>query len=127
MPRVATPLVQALKMADLQLDQVDQVALVGAVTRVSIVQEEIHKSIGSKKFGRFLNTDKAIASEALYQAAHLSKGFKVKPFGVEELVSGEFEFDEEINSRLFDEAFNNPLEFDEEFDNWLGLDEEFND
>ncbi|PIO73912.1 hypothetical protein TELCIR_04105, partial [Teladorsagia circumcincta] len=39
-----------------------------------------------KELGRFLNTDEAIAMGALYQAAHLSKGFKVKPFGVEELV-----------------------------------------
>lgn len=58
----------------------------------------------SKELGRFLNTDEAIAMGALFQvnyspslfrqfylggffeAAHLSKGFKVKPFGVEELV-----------------------------------------
>ncbi|PIO53687.1 hypothetical protein TELCIR_24970, partial [Teladorsagia circumcincta] len=65
---------------------VDQVVLMGAGTRVPKVQEEIQKSIGSKELGRFLNTDEAIAMGALYQAAHLSKGFKVKPFGVEELV-----------------------------------------
>ncbi|PIO73828.1 hypothetical protein TELCIR_04182 [Teladorsagia circumcincta] len=79
MPRVATPLVQAPKMAGLQLDQVDQVVLLGAGTRVSKVQEEIQKRIGSKELGRFLNTDEAIA-------AHLSKGSKVKPSGVEEQV-----------------------------------------
>nr|CDJ82716.1 Heat shock protein 70 domain containing protein [Haemonchus contortus] len=86
MPRVTVPLTQALKMAELQLDQVDQVVLMGAGTRVPRVQEEVQKFIGSKELGRFLNTDEAIAMGALYQAAHLSKGFKVKPFGVEELV-----------------------------------------
>ncbi|KAK6034503.1 hypothetical protein COOONC_27992 [Cooperia oncophora] len=58
----------------------------GAGTRVPRVQEEIQKAIGSKEIGRFLNTDESIAMGALYQAAHLSKGFKVKPFDVEELV-----------------------------------------
>ncbi|PIO62711.1 hypothetical protein TELCIR_15717 [Teladorsagia circumcincta] len=62
MPRVATPLVQAPKMADLQLDQVGQVVLLGGGTRVPKVQEEIQKSIGSKGLGRFLNTDEAIVT-----------------------------------------------------------------
>ncbi|KIH52131.1 hypothetical protein ANCDUO_17769 [Ancylostoma duodenale] len=107
MKRVASPVDQALKIAELTLDQVDQVVLMGAGTRVPRVQEELQKFIGglvlappteysttliaiqlcfSKELGRFLNTDEAIAMGALFQAAHLSKGFKVKPFGVEELV-----------------------------------------
>lgn len=35
--------------------------------------------------GKFLNTDEAIALGAVYQAAHLSKGFKVKKFDVRDL------------------------------------------
>ena len=31
-----------------------------------------------------INTDEAAALGAVYQAAHLSKGFKVKPFGVKD-------------------------------------------
>ncbi|VDL81988.1 unnamed protein product [Nippostrongylus brasiliensis] len=84
--RVKGPMEQALKMAELKLEEVDQVVLMGAGTRVPKVQEEIQKFIGSKELGRFLNTDEAIAMGALYQAAHLSKGFKVKAFGVEDLV-----------------------------------------
>ncbi|KAK6733338.1 hypothetical protein RB195_017221 [Necator americanus] len=84
--RMTVPVDQALKMAELTLDQVDQVVLMGAGTRVPKVQEELQKFIGSKELGRFLNTDEAIAMGALFQAAHLSKGFKVKPFGIEELV-----------------------------------------
>ncbi|VDO20474.1 unnamed protein product [Heligmosomoides polygyrus] len=86
MPRVAGPMDRALKMAELTLEQVDQVVLMGAGTRVPRVQEELQKFIGSKELGRFLNTDEAIAMGGLFQAAHLSKGFKVKSFGVEELV-----------------------------------------
>ena len=38
-----------------------------------------------KELGRFLNTDEAIAMGALYQAAELSKGFKVKPFRIQDI------------------------------------------
>ncbi|CAJ0607927.1 unnamed protein product [Cylicocyclus nassatus] len=86
MKRVPAPIEQALKMAELTMDQVDQIVLMGAGTRVPRVQEELQKFVGSKELGRFLNTDEAIAMGALFQAAHLSKGFKVKPFGVEDLV-----------------------------------------
>lgn len=34
---------------------------------------------------RFLNTDEAIALGSVYEAAHLSKGFRVKPFEVHDL------------------------------------------
>ncbi|VDM55865.1 unnamed protein product [Angiostrongylus costaricensis] len=84
--RLVVPIEQSLKMAELQLDQIDQVVLMGAGTRVPKVQEELQKFIKGKELGRFLNTDEAIAMGALYQAAHLSKGFKVRPFIVEELV-----------------------------------------
>ncbi|RCN44627.1 DnaK family protein [Ancylostoma caninum] len=86
MKRVVSPVDQALKIAELTLDQIDQVVLMGAGTRVPRVQEELQNFIGGKELGRFLNTDEAIALGALFQAAHLSKGFKVKPFGVEELM-----------------------------------------
>ncbi|KAE9417559.1 hypothetical protein Angca_008280, partial [Angiostrongylus cantonensis] len=84
--RLVVPIEQSLKMAELQLEQIDQVVLMGAGTRVPKVQEELQRFIKGKELGRFLNTDEAIAMGALYQAAHLSKGFKVKPFIVEELI-----------------------------------------
>uniref|UniRef100_A0A0K0CVF7 Hypoxia up-regulated protein 1 n=1 Tax=Angiostrongylus cantonensis TaxID=6313 RepID=A0A0K0CVF7_ANGCA len=71
---------------DLLTRLIDQVVLMGAGTRVPKVQEELQRFIKGKELGRFLNTDEAIAMGALYQAAHLSKGFKVKPFIVEELI-----------------------------------------
>lgn len=39
----------------------------------------------SRDLGRFLNTDEAAAVGAVYQAATLTQGFKVKKFGVEEM------------------------------------------
>ncbi|MFH4978884.1 hypothetical protein AB6A40_005593 [Gnathostoma spinigerum] len=84
-PRMVRPIVDALKMAELSVDQVDQVVLMGAGTRVPKVQAVLQEFLKGKELGKFLNTDEAIAMGAVYQAAHLSKGFKVKKFGVEDL------------------------------------------
>ncbi|CAI5441331.1 unnamed protein product [Caenorhabditis angaria] len=84
--RIGEPIQQALRMAQMPIEDVDQFVLMGAGTRVPKVQEVIQKVLGSKDIGKFLNTDEAIAMGSLFQAAHLSKGFKVKPFNVEEKV-----------------------------------------
>ncbi|GAB6024272.1 hypothetical protein CHUAL_008965 [Chamberlinius hualienensis] len=84
--KIAKPVEKALKSADLTLDLIDQVILVGAGTRVPKVQEEILKATGKKELGKNLNTDEAAALGAAYQAAHLSQGFKVKRFNVKEAV-----------------------------------------
>ncbi|KHJ92129.1 hypothetical protein OESDEN_07990 [Oesophagostomum dentatum] len=71
MTRVAAPVEQALKIAELTMDQVDQIVLMGAGTRVPRVQEELQKFIGSKELGKFLNTDEAITMGALFQVFYL--------------------------------------------------------
>ena len=37
-----------------------------------------------EELGKGINTDEAAAMGAAYQAAHLSKGFKVKKFGIKD-------------------------------------------
>lgn len=76
----------ALKSAELTMDDIDQVILSGAGTRVPKIQEEILKSVKKPDLGKNLNTDEAAALGAVYQAAHLSQGFKVKRFIVKEAV-----------------------------------------
>ncbi|UMM18558.1 hypothetical protein L5515_014568 [Caenorhabditis briggsae] len=83
-PRFGEPIEQALRMAQIPIEDIDQFVLMGAGTRVPKVQEVVQKTIGTKEIGKFLNTDEAVAMGSLFQAAHLSKGFKVKPFNVEE-------------------------------------------
>uniref|UniRef100_A0A914VZ10 Hypoxia up-regulated protein 1 n=1 Tax=Plectus sambesii TaxID=2011161 RepID=A0A914VZ10_9BILA len=83
--RVKQPVLDALKMAEMSVDQVDQVVLLGAGTRVPKVQEKLQAALGGKELAKFLNTDEAIAMGAVYQAAHLSKGFKVKKFVAKEI------------------------------------------
>uniref|UniRef100_A0A0B8RQH4 Hypoxia up-regulated protein 1 n=1 Tax=Philothamnus irregularis TaxID=1899461 RepID=A0A0B8RQH4_9SAUR len=78
--RVAGPVRQALSSAEMSLDEIDQVILVGGATRVPKVQEFLLQVVGKEELGKNINADEAAAMGAVYQAAALSKAFKVKPF-----------------------------------------------
>ncbi|XP_067011480.2 hypoxia up-regulated protein 1 isoform X2 [Anabrus simplex] len=77
--RVKGPIDQALKTSSLDMDVISQVILVGAGTRMPKVQERLMKIVGME-LGKNLNTDEAAALGAVYKAADLSTGFKVKKF-----------------------------------------------
>ncbi|XP_028563593.2 hypoxia up-regulated protein 1 [Podarcis muralis] len=78
--RVAGPVQQAVSSAEIGLNEIDQVILVGGATRVPKVQEFLLKAVGKDELGKNINADEAAAMGAVYQAAALSKAFKVKPF-----------------------------------------------
>nr|XP_033774968.1 hypoxia up-regulated protein 1 isoform X2 [Geotrypetes seraphini] len=78
--RVAALVQEALRSAEMNLDEIDQVILVGGATRVPKVQETLLKIVGKEELGKNINADEAAAMGAVYQAAALSKAFKVKPF-----------------------------------------------
>ncbi|GFU52564.1 hypoxia up-regulated protein 1 [Nephila pilipes] len=78
--RVNKPVEAALKSANLDMVQIDQVILSGSGTRVPKVQQILLDFIKKDELGKSLNTDESAALGAAYQAAYLSKGFKVKTF-----------------------------------------------
>ncbi|XP_042354699.1 hypoxia up-regulated protein 1 [Plectropomus leopardus] len=78
--RVPGPVQDALATAEMKLDEIEQVILVGGSTRVPKVQEVLLKAVGKEELGKNINADEAAAMGAVYQAAALSKAFKVKPF-----------------------------------------------
>ncbi|MED6254505.1 Hypoxia up-regulated protein 1, partial [Ataeniobius toweri] len=78
--RVPGPVQDALTTADMKLEDIEQVILVGGATRVPKVQEVLLKAVGKEELGKNINADEAAALGAVYQAAALSKAFKVKPF-----------------------------------------------
>ncbi|CAF4144239.1 unnamed protein product [Rotaria sp. Silwood2] len=65
-------------------DEIQQVLLFGGSTRIPRVQQELSKSLGGIDLGKSLNTDEAAAMGAVYQAAALSKGYRVKRFLVKD-------------------------------------------
>ncbi|XP_051973432.1 hypoxia up-regulated protein 1 [Xyrauchen texanus] len=82
--RVPGPVKEALAAAEMTLDEIEQVILVGGSTRVPKVQDVLLKAVGKEELSKNINADEAAAMGAVYQAAALSKAFKVKPFLVRE-------------------------------------------
>ncbi|KAM4015557.1 hypoxia up-regulated protein 1 [Anomaloglossus baeobatrachus] len=80
--RVSSPVQKALSSAEMNMDEIDQVIIVGGSTRIPKVQEHLLKAVGKEELGKNINADEAAAMGAVYQAAALSKAFKVKPFVV---------------------------------------------
>ncbi|KAM9455464.1 hypoxia up-regulated protein 1 isoform 1-T2 [Clarias gariepinus] len=78
--RVPIPVQQALAASEMSLDEIEQVILVGGATRVPRVQEALLKATKKDELAKNINADEAAAMGAVYQAAALSKAFKVKPF-----------------------------------------------
>ncbi|KAK2147196.1 hypothetical protein LSH36_564g01052 [Paralvinella palmiformis] len=82
--RVNNVIADALKSSEVTLDEVSDVILMGGGTRVPKVQEMIRDAVNRKELGKSINTDEAAALGASYQAAHLSKGYKVKKFAIKD-------------------------------------------
>ncbi|XP_035828013.1 hypoxia up-regulated protein 1 [Aplysia californica] len=82
--RVTKPVEEALKVSEITLPEISEVILMGGGTRTPKVQELLLKFLGRSELGKSINTDEAAALGAVYQAAYLGKGFKVKKFGVRE-------------------------------------------
>ena len=78
--KVTIPIDRALASFGGTLDEISEVILVGGGTRVPKVQELLVKHLGGRELGKNLNTDESAAMGAVYRAAELSTGFKVKKF-----------------------------------------------
>ncbi|XP_064650579.1 hypoxia up-regulated protein 1-like isoform X13 [Lineus longissimus] len=98
--RVAKPLEDALKSAHMTMDEINEIILMGGGTRVPKVQAKLREVTKKEELGKSINTDEAAALGAVYQAAYLSKGFKVKRFGVKEAVIFpiQVEFEREVTN-----------------------------
>lgn len=77
--RVPKVLNQALDSAGLSIETISQVVLFGGNTRVPKIQEVLKRSI-NMELSKNLNSDEAAAMGAVYRAADLTTGFKVKKF-----------------------------------------------
>jgi molecular chaperone DnaK len=65
------PMEQALKDADLGIDGIDRILLVGGSTRIPAVQEAVRRYLGGKSPDRSVNPDEAVALGAAIQAGVL--------------------------------------------------------
>lgn len=65
------PMEQALKDANMTVDQIDRIILVGGSTRIPAVQEAVKQFFGGKSPDRSVNPDEAVALGAAVQAGIL--------------------------------------------------------
>ncbi|XP_051164816.1 hypoxia up-regulated protein 1 isoform X3 [Leptopilina boulardi] len=77
--RALNPIKDALKSSALTMDLITQVVLVGAGTRVPKIQDMLSEFV-KIELSKNINTDEAATLGAVYKAADLSQGFKVKKF-----------------------------------------------
>jgi len=82
---VHKPIKMAFDASSMSKDDIDTVILMGGGTRIPKVQEVLTKFIGKEELGKSINTDEAGALGAVYKAASLMAGFKVKRFIVKDL------------------------------------------
>lgn len=83
--RVPGPLERALAASGLTLDVINQVVLFGGGVRVPKVQEVL-KAYTKRDLAKNINMDEAATMGAVYKAADLATGFKVKKFVLRDAV-----------------------------------------
>lgn len=95
--RVRGPVDAALISAGMDIKDLHQFIIVGGNTRVPRIQS-ILKDIWGSDLGKNINADEAAAMGAIYRAADLGEGFKVKKFHVKENVvfPVEVDFDRQV-------------------------------
>jgi hypoxia up-regulated 1 len=81
--RASVPVQTALRSANLTLEQIDSVELIGGGMRIPKFQEELSKVLGSKlELGMHINSDESMALGAAFHGANVSTAFKVRHVGM---------------------------------------------
>ncbi|OAJ42124.1 hypothetical protein BDEG_25625 [Batrachochytrium dendrobatidis JEL423] len=75
--RVPQPLTDVLAKAQLSLDDIESVVLVGGGVRVPAIQAAIVKAVGEEKIARNLDGDEAAVHGAVFHAAAVSAQFRL--------------------------------------------------
>lgn len=82
MDRAVAPVHQALKAANLTLENVTAIELIGGGMRVPKVQSGLGQVLGEKELGMHINSDESMALGAAFFGANLSTAFRVRQVGL---------------------------------------------
>ncbi|KAK2176539.1 hypothetical protein NP493_657g01042 [Ridgeia piscesae] len=82
--RVGVVVKDVLKSSEITMGEITEVILMGGSTRMPKIQQKLREVIAREDLGKGINTDEAAAMGSVYQAAHLSKGFRVKKFAIKD-------------------------------------------
>ncbi|KAL3924461.1 MAG: hypothetical protein SGILL_001033 [Bacillariaceae sp.] len=82
MDRAVAPVHAALKAANLTLDDVNAIELIGGGMRVPKVQSGLSSVLGDLELGMHINSDESMALGAAFFGANLSTAFRVRHVGL---------------------------------------------
>mmetsp|Transcript_4451 Transcript_4451/g.8050 ORF Transcript_4451/g.8050 Transcript_4451/m.8050 type:complete len:743 (-) Transcript_4451:48-2276(-) len=82
MERAVAPVHDALKSANLTLDDVTAIELIGGGMRVPKVQAGLSSVLGDKELGKHINSDESMALGAAFFGANISTAFRVRQVGL---------------------------------------------
>ena len=85
MERAVTPVHDAIKMANLTLDDIDEIELIGGGMRVPKVQADLSAALGGKELGLHINSDESMALGAAFFGANISTAFRVRNVGLTDI------------------------------------------
>ena len=85
MERAVTPVHDAIKMANLTLDDIDEIELIGGGMRVPKVQADLSSALGGKELGLHINSDESMALGAAFFGANISTAFRVRNVGLTDI------------------------------------------
>jgi len=84
--KASAPVHSALKSANLTLDDIDSVELIGGGMRVPKFQVELQKILGSRlELGMHINSDESMALGAAFHGANVSTAFRVRHVGMSDV------------------------------------------
>lgn len=88
-PRLTTPISLALEMANLSLDNIHAVELLGGGVRMPKVKKVLEEyfRVADLDLGQHLNGDEAMALGSAFRAANLSTAFRVRKVGISDTSS----------------------------------------
>lgn len=85
MERAVAPVHNAVKAANLTLDDVTDIELIGGGMRVPKVRAGLLEALGEKELGMHLNSDESMALGAAFFGANISTAFKVRTIGLTDI------------------------------------------
>lgn len=80
--RAVTPVHTALKMANLTLDDITGIELIGGGMRIPKVRAELSKALNGMELGMHINSDESMALGASFHGANVSTAFRVRHVGL---------------------------------------------
>eukprot|EP00536_Pseudo-nitzschia_multiseries_P018803 jgi/Psemu1/248917/estExt_Genewise1.C_31490002 len=80
--RATDPIINALASANITLEEIDAIELLGGGMRVPKVQSSLTSVLGDKELGMHINSDESMALGAAFYGANISTAFRVRQVGL---------------------------------------------